>query len=164
MRRLWEETHETVHLFIYENGKAFYLDKLDSPHPVGMRSRIGAPLSLYSTSGGRSILAALSEPELESYLAKTTLERRTNATVTDQGTLRKILDDVRRNGWAEENQENEEGIRCVGAAVRSLDGTPAGAVSITAPAYRLGDDRAKTLGDRVRTVAEGISRELGFRR
>ena len=65
MRRLWEETHETVHLFIYENGKAFYLDKLDSPHPVGMRSRIGAPLSLYSTSGGRSILAALSVPELE---------------------------------------------------------------------------------------------------
>ena len=84
--------------------------------------------------------------------------------MADQGTLRKIVDDVRRNGWAEENQENEEGIRCVGAAVRSLDGTPAGAVSITAPAYRLGDDRAKTLGDRVRTVAEGISRELGFRR
>ena len=163
MRRLWEETHETVHLFIYENGKAFYLDKLDSPHPVGMRSRIGAPLSLYSTSGGRAILAALPEAELDAYLSRTTLERRTNATVTDPEALRRVLDDVRRNGWAEENQENEEGIRCIGAAVRSLDGTPAGAVSISAPAYRMSDERARALCERVRSTAEGVSRELGYR-
>ncbi len=91
LRRLWEESHETVHLFIFEGGEAYYLDKLDSPHPVGMRSRIGAKRDLYSTSGGRAILAALSEAELDAYLDRTELLPRTENTVTDKEELKNLL-------------------------------------------------------------------------
>ena len=163
LRRLWEESHETVHLFIFEGGEAYYLDKLDSPHPVGMRSRIGAKRDLYSTSGGRAILAALPEAELEAFLEKTELLPRTANTVTDMEELKKLLAAGRERGFCEEVEENEEGIRCVGAAILDLRGFPVGAVSISAPAYRFSDTQSRALGAKIRDTALAISRELGYR-
>ena len=163
LRRLWEESHETVHLFIFEGGEAYYLDKLDSPHPVGMRSRIGAKRDLYSTSGGRAILAALSEAELDAYLDRTELLPRTENTVTDKEELKNLLAAGRERGFCEEVEENEEGIRCVGAAILDLRGCPVGAVSISAPAYRFSDSQSLALGAKIRETALAISRELGYR-
>lgn len=163
LRRLWEESHETVHLFIFEGGEAYYLDKLDSPHPVGMRSRIGAKRDLYSTSGGRAILAALPEAEVDAYLDRTELLPRTENTVTEKAELKKLLAAGRERGFCEEVEENEEGIRCVGAAILDLRGFPVGAVSISAPAYRFSDSQSLALGAKIRETALAISRELGYR-
>ncbi|HPF84534.1 MAG TPA: IclR family transcriptional regulator [Aminivibrio sp.] len=163
LRRLWEESHETVHLFIFEGGEAYYLDKLDSPHPVGMRSRIGAKRDLYSTSGGRAILAALPEAEVDAYLDRTELLPRTENTVTEKAELKKLLAAGRERGFCEEVEENEEGIRCVGAAILDLRGCPVGAVSISAPAYRFSDSQSLALGAKIRETALAISRELGYR-
>ncbi|MDK2958795.1 MAG: hypothetical protein PWP47_839 [Synergistaceae bacterium] len=163
LRRLWEESHETVHLFIYEGGEAYYLDKLDSPHPVGMRSRIGAKRDLYSTSGGRAILAALPEAEVDAYLDRTELLPRTENTVTDKEEIKALLAAGRKRGFCEEVEENEEGIRCVGAAILDLRGCPVGAVSISAPAYRFSDSQSLAFGAKIRETALAISRELGYR-
>lgn len=163
LRRLWEESNETVHLFIFEAGEAYYLDKLDSPHPVGMRSRIGAKRDLYSTSGGRAILAALPEADLDAYLDTTEMLARTVNTITDKEELKTLLSLCRKRGFCEEIEENEEGIRCVGAAILDLRGFPVGAVSISAPAYRFSDTQSRSLGERIRETALAISRELGYR-
>lgn len=163
LRRLWEESHETVHLFIFEGGEAYYLDKLDSPHPVGMRSRIGAKRDLYCTSGGRAILAALPEAELEAYLDRTEMLPRTENTITDRDELKALLALGRERGFCEEVEENEEGIRCVGSAILDLRGWPVGAVSISAPAYRFSDGQSLELGAKIRETALAISREIGYR-
>jgi len=163
LRALWEESRETVHLFIFEGGEAYYLDKLDSPHPVGMRSRIGAKRDLYNTSGGRAILAALPEADLEAYFENTEFLPRTTHTITDRDELRKILAIGREKGFCEEVEESEEGIRCVGAALLDVRGYPIGAVSISAPAYRFSDGQSRALGERIRDTALAISRELGYR-
>ena len=163
LRALWEEALETVHLFIFEGGEAYYLDKLDSPHPVGMRSHIGARRDLYSTSAGRSILAALPRPDLDAFFEKTELLPRTPNTVTDRKELEKILAVGRERGFCEEVEENEVGIRCVGAAILDLRGYPVGAVSISAPAYRFSDSQSRALGEKLRDTVLAISRELGYR-
>lgn len=163
LRSLWEVSHETVHLFVYECGEAYYLDKLDSPHAVGMRSRIGAKRDLYSTSGGRAILSVLPENELEDYLDHTELLPRTKRTITERGQLEKIIALCRERGFCEEKEENEDGIRCVGAPIRDLRGYPVGAVSISAPAYRFSDEQSFAMGDRIRETALAISRELGYK-
>ena len=163
LRRLLEETGETVHLFTYENGKAYYLDKLESLRPVRMMSRIGSSPALHCTSAGRAILSHLPASELESYLAGVRLEKRTSRTVTDPSELRFLLERARDRGYAEENEENEEGIRCIGAVILDEWSYPVGALSVTALAYRFGDESVERVGALVRQAAAEISGELGCR-
>jgi IclR family acetate operon transcriptional repressor len=163
LRQLWEVARETVHLFAFEAGEAYYIDKLDSPHPVGMRSRIGAKRDLYSTSGGRAILSRLPEGDLKAYFDRTELLPRTRNTVTNRAKLEEILSACGKRGFCEEVEENEEGIRCVGAAILDLRGYPVGAVSISAPAYRFSDRDSLAMGERISATALAISRELGYR-
>ncbi len=77
--------------------------------------------------------------------------------------LHRELDKVRRQGYAIDDLENEEGIRCVGAAILNHEGQPVAALSVSGPAFRLTLERAEELGPAVRMTAQGISRQLGYR-
>jgi IclR family acetate operon transcriptional repressor len=164
IEELCESSGETVHLFSFENGRACYIDKREGRHPVGMISRIGAPIEMYCTSAGRAILANLPQGELIPYIASLKLEKRTPFTVTSREMLLSILDEIRKKGYAEENQENEEGIRCVGSAIRDHRGYPVGAISISAPAYRFTSSEVDLFGPKVFEKTEIISGNLGFRK
>ncbi len=158
LRDLWKETNETVHLTVYDGDQAYYVDKLVSPHPVGMRSRIGASLCLSATAAGRAILAALSEEDLRRYLGSVTLEAKTKNTVCTEKGLLNLIREAREKGYAVENEENEIGIRCLGAAIlRGSEGRPLGAVSLSVPAYRLKDPDVPGLGKAVSEAAARIS-------
>jgi DNA-binding IclR family transcriptional regulator len=161
LREIWEQTRETVHLAVYEQNEAYYLDKLESPHPVRMHSRIGASLRLYSSAAGRAILAFLPEHEQKSYFRKNTIEALTPNTAVNMGDILDRLARVRREGGSEENQENEEGIRCIGAPILDCRSYPLGAISISAPAYRFDDQTARKAAGKVREAAWTVSRKLG---
>lgn len=162
LKNLLQEVGETIHLSRFQNGETFYLDKLESSHPVGMRSRIGATLAMYCTAAGRAILASLPQAELDLYLRSVSIVSRTERTLVTPKELLAMLGTVRERGWAEENQENEEGIRCVGAAILNAKGYPVGALSISAPAYRFADDQLRPLGEKVLEAALAISKLLGY--
>ncbi len=161
LRNIWEETRETVHLTVYEQNEAYYLDKLESPHPVRMHSRIGASLKLYSSAAGRAILAYLPEHEQKAYFRKNDMPALTENTRTDLMEIMEMLDRIRTRGWAEENQENEVGIRCIGAPILDCRTYPLGAISVSAPAYRFDDRTADETARKVRDAAWNISSRLG---
>jgi DNA-binding IclR family transcriptional regulator len=161
LKTLWLETSETIHLFTFDRGQAYYLDKLESPHPVRMQSRIGSSLLLYCTAAGRAILSRLPDEEREAYFRGAELLPRTERTETDPARLRERIAVARERGFAEENQENEEGIRCVGAAILDSREYPIGAVSVSAPAYRFGDELLEGYGDRVARATREISARFG---
>ncbi|MDR3231411.1 MAG: IclR family transcriptional regulator [Synergistaceae bacterium] len=157
---LWEMSRETIHLFSFERDRIYYVDKMDSPQVVAMRSRIGAWRDLYSTGGGRAVLGALPEAERESYLDNTPLVPHTAHTRTDRRVLLELLEEGTRRGYQEEVNENESGIRCVGAPVLNSTGYPLGAVSVAAPSYRLDDDGAEKIGRMARVTADKITASL----
>ena len=163
IEELNRRTSETVHLFSYDNRAAYYIHRIESPQKVRLSAEIGVNPVLYSTAAGRAILSCLPEEELRDYLERTVLERRTPYTCADPESLREIVRIARERCFSEENQENEEGIRCVGAAIRNSEGYPVGAVSVTAPEYRLPDERAREFGLLIQGVARQISRHFGFR-
>ncbi|SMG17676.1 IclR family transcriptional regulator [Dethiosulfovibrio salsuginis] len=158
IKKLWEATKETVHLTAYDGETAYYVDKLESPHPVGMRSRIGAELCLHTTAAGRSIMAAMDKESLDSYLEKATFEKKTTSTIATREELEALLDDIRLRGYGWENQENEEGIRCIGSAILRGKHRPIGAISVSIPAYRLDEGDVPSLGEAVKKAAENISK------
>lgn len=161
LEKLRDESQETVHLSVFERGVAQYADRVDSPQTVVLRwSRLGMQLPLYCTSAGRAILSALPEAELASYLAVTKLEPRTANTVTDPEKLKKMLRRFNIQGYAEEIEENEDSIRCVGAAIRNGRGYPVAAISLTAPSFRFTGEDAARFGAKLAETAAEISARI----
>lgn len=153
---------ETVHLAILDNTEALYVSKVESSQAVRMHSAIGTRNPLHSTAIGKSILAFLPLEERTALLDRMILTRRTHNTITDKTVLVEHLDAVHTQGFAIDDIEEEEGMRCVGAPIFNHTARAIGAVSISGPAYRLSIARLEELSQLVRKTAEVISFKLGY--
>ena len=160
MAELVRQTGLTAHLVVLNRGAIVYVHKCDPDSPVQMRSRIGASAPAYCTAAGKAIMAHLPEEQLNEILSGD-LPRKTANTITDPHVLRIHLAQVRERGFAVDNVENEEGIRCVGAPIFNFDGTVAGAVSITALQTELTEERVDFYASKVLEAAIKISRRMG---
>jgi DNA-binding IclR family transcriptional regulator len=129
---------------------------------VKMSAQLGSRRPLHCTALGKAYLAALPPRELEVRLAGLELTRFTAATITDPAALGAELDRVRRRGWAVDDEEVEEGVYCLGAAVRDHRRLAVAAISVAGPAYRVRAKATQT-GALVAETAAAISRRLGHR-
>lgn len=154
-------TRDTIHLALLVGDTAVYVEKLDGSRPYRSISKVGLPLQLHSTAMGKAMLAALGDEERERLLERLPLTSRTPRTLTSAPNLRSELELVRSRGFAIDDEENEEFIRCVGAAFRDHNNTVAGAVSVSAPSFLMSPEQALALAPHVRTAADTISQALG---
>ncbi len=160
--RIWNEVGETLHLVSFEDEQAYYLFKMESRHPLQMRSRMGDPIALHSTAAGKAILFSLPEDKLGSILKKINLNPKTKKTITDPVALKEQLQSFRTQGFSEEVEENEQDIRCMAAPILNNRGFPVGAVSITCPTYRCDDLKAQKMGKFLAETLPNLSYELGY--
>jgi IclR family KDG regulon transcriptional repressor len=167
LRDLAERTKETIHLVIFDRNEIVYIDKVETDHnPSGLKmaSRIGLRNPAHSSAVGKMILASFSEEELRNFFKEKKLVRRTENTITDPAQLREHLKIVLKQGYAIDDEENEKGIRCVGAPIYNEMGKTVAAISITAPAFRVTKKTVQeTLNKEVMETAFKISERLGFR-
>jgi len=163
LTELRDRTGETVHLAVLEGGQVVYVDKLESPGPLRMASMVGRIFPAHSTALGKAMLAFLPTEQVTEILERHGLVRRTANTITDPKRFWAELAAVRARGYAIDNIENEEGIRCVGAPIFDHTGAVAGAVSVSGSASAITLDRARReLAPLVREAAERISQALGW--
>jgi len=157
---LRDRTGFAVHFAVRNGDEAVYVQKIDGRRPYQMASRVGMSLELHSSSIGKAILAQLTDEEVVGITGRTGMEPRTGRTITDPQTLLSDLGEVRRRGYAIDDEENEAGIRCLGAPVFDHTRTVLGGVSISGLAFEvdLGDDRLAT---EVTGTAREVSLALG---
>ncbi|WP_275419309.1 IclR family transcriptional regulator [Acrocarpospora phusangensis] len=160
LAELVELSGETVHLGIPVGHQIVYIDKVESAKSVRLVSRIGNRAPLHCTAMGKAVLALLDAPAIEKVLAGQ-LDRRTPRTLTG-GDLLAELELVRRQGFAIDDEENEEGVRCVGLPIRNSAGQPVGAFSVSAPAGRFSIEDCHRLAPRALAMAADISHRLGY--
>jgi IclR family KDG regulon transcriptional repressor len=129
-------TGETVHLVLLDHDQPVYVAKVESPNPIRMYSRIGHRAPLHCTGVGKAILAFLPK-ERQELVLKCGLPRYTANTITDPDALRAHLDQICRQGYAIDNGEHEENVRCIAMPLLSGAGKVVGAVSIAAVSYRV---------------------------
>jgi len=158
---LASSTQETVHLAVPSGNEVVYLAKVESPHPIRMASRIGARMPMYSTALGKAILAYLPTERVQEII-DAGIPSRTPYTVSSAEALRVELEQVRARGFALDDQENELGVRCVGAPIFDYSGEVVGAISVSGPAHRLSREMLLKLGPLVRETALKVSRRLGY--
>ena len=131
LKRLRDLTGETVHLAVPSGQQMVYIEKLESPSAVRMASRIGAGVALHSTAVGKAYLAALPDGAREALLGGLAMPVYTPNTVTTRSALQTQLETVKARGWSVDDEENEAGIYCFGAAVFGGAGEPVAAISVS---------------------------------
>ena len=162
MVELAGKSRETVHLVWLEGDEGVYVEKIDTTETIGLLSRVGKRVSLYSTAVGKTMLAFTDPGQLESYLKRVPLKQITGHTITDPEVLKEQLALIRRQGFALDCGENRLGVVCVASPIFQSDGRAVAAVSISGPEFRVSPDRMGELGPAVREAGLRISRKLGF--
>lgn len=158
---LRRHTSDTIHLALLVGEAAVYVEKLDGSRPYRSVSKVGLPLQLHSTAMGKAILAALPDADREALMERLPLTARTPRTLTNVAALRKEVAAVRARGFAIDDEENEELIRCVGAAFKDHNNSVVGAVSVSAPSFLMTLEQALSLGPHVLRAADELSAALG---
>ena len=158
---LSRETKMTARAAVNDDGYPVFIDRVDGPGSVRFHTPLGQREVPYATGAGKAILASLGEAGVRRVCGNTELRPRTAHTITDIGSLLDNLAVVRRRGFAVDDEEDAEGVICVGAAFFGHDGACGGAVSVTGikgdlPAWRIDE-----LGQAVRRCADKVSESLG---
>ena len=140
LHQLVNETGETAHFAALDGDRVVYLAKVDSPHPIRMFSQIGWRGPLHATGVGKALLAS-AEARLLSQICDQGLERFTERTITDKGALEAELAQIRKQGYALDDEELIDGLTCVAVPVVSREQIR-GAISVAGPKARLGNPKA----------------------
>ena len=162
LQQLVDEFMETVHLVVSDGPHVVYIDKRESPQSMQIVSRIGQRLPAYCTAVGKAILAFKPEDELEQLLASASLIPLTRNTITDRELLKMHLHQVRLQGYALDQEEIAEGLRCAGAPIFDYTSQVVGAVSISGPSVRMNDEKITQAVQAVLRASREISRRLGY--
>lgn len=150
VQRLAEETGELANFLIEEHGRGTYLQRARGDQAVQVEAHVGTRVSLHSTALGKSILAHLPESRVEEVIEVHGLEPVTPRTITDRDRLFERLETIRERGYALDDGERLEGLRCVAVPILSTEDRVLGAVSVSGPSHRIRDDRFReTLPNKV---------------
>ena len=161
---LCNEVGESCSLIVESEDNIIHIDssepsgKMLMSHPY-----LGQSAPLYCTGAGKIFLLNRSDPELDLYLQHTEFRRFTDHTLTSPDALKKEVDTARECGWAMDNEEYIEGIRCIAAGIRDGSGSYIGSISISLPSIRMTEDQIPFLSEAVKGAAARISALMGAR-
>ena len=156
------QTGETSHLAILERGEAIVIDKIDGGGPVRLTERVGYPRPAHATAIGKVLLTHLPEAEKKTFLQTGEFRPLTPKTITAGPILAQELERVRRQGYAFDDEEFAQGIRCLAAPVRNFTGHVVAAIGISGPVWRVSLDRVAELTEVVKSMGHQLSQQLGY--
>ncbi len=162
LQKLSGSCRETAHLAVPEDGRMVYLDKLEGSGPFCMQSRLGRSVPMHCTALGKAVLAFLPLARTRAILVRHGMARFTPRTIVTASAMERELARIRRQGYAIDDVEFEDGVRCVGAPIFDHGGSPIAAISVSAPASRMPLARAHETGGLVRDAVVGISQAMGW--
>lgn len=149
-----EGTGETANMAVREGDGVVYLAQVPSPHSMRMFTEVGRRVDVHCTAVGKALVAGDDDDEIRAMLGRAGMRRFTDSTVTDPGSLLEEIREVRSTGFATDESEQEEGVRCVAIAVGV--GDAAFAISASGPEARFTEDRRDAAVDILRAAVAGL--------
>ena len=162
LERLAAEAQETAHLCILDDGEVLYLAKVEPSRTVRVPSSVGQRNPAHCTAVGKALLAHLADADLDALIQSRGLKAHTPNTITTPALLKRELRAIRNRGYSVDDEEIEEGLRCIGAPVRDHGGRVVASMSIAGPAFRLTLGKTPALARLVTKAADALSAELGY--
>jgi len=161
MRRISDLTMEALHLGALDGDSIIYVHKLDSKYNLRMQSRIGRRNPLYSTAIGKVLLCVRPEQEIRHILSEVEFVKSTERTHDNVDSLLAELVDVKEQGYAEDVEEQEIGLRCIAVPVYDRFNQVIAGLSISLPTIRFTEEKKTEYIAELRAAARRISEKLG---
>jgi DNA-binding IclR family transcriptional regulator len=162
LTRLQQETEETVNFAVLDQGEVLYIAKIEPQRNLRIAAHVGHRFPAYCTALGKAMLAESPETEVDSILRGCEMKARTPNTITTPAMLKDELRMIHSRGYAIDDEENDEGARCVGVAVRDQRGNPVAAISVSGPASRVTKSKVPEIAKVLIRSAQALSKELGY--
>ncbi len=163
LQDLVDRTGETAHLAIWNDGRALILNVCDSPHPLRAASRPGTRAFGNCSATGKVLLAYNHLEDLDEALPPSQRNACTRASICASEPLRLELRRVLSLGYAFDNEEYHEGVRCLAAPVRNAVGEVVAAIGLTAATLRFPKEKDLQIAQEVCAAANALSAQLGWR-
>jgi IclR family acetate operon transcriptional repressor len=163
LERVRDETDETTNLVVLEDFTAVYVDQAESSHAMRMFTEIGRRVPAHASAAGKAMLAFQVPERLELLYAQTPFSRRTSHTITTAVALRRALEKAHAQGYSTDDEEYEEGVRCIASPVFGPNGTAVAAISVSAPSARMDRFPPAELAEILGQHTLDISSKLGYK-
>jgi DNA-binding IclR family transcriptional regulator len=161
LRALTAETGYTSHLAVPSGRHSLIVEVCDSSHPIRVASRPGTSVSMHCSSTGKIFLAYNHANQLAQVLDTSSLEARTANTLVKLDDLQRMTQEVRQAGYAVDEREYHDDIRCLAAPVFDLNSRVVAAMGITAPIAHFQKPMIPTVSRMVMQAAQKLSEKLG---
>jgi len=161
MQMLADATGETVHLASLIDSEIIYIHKVDSRHMLGMYSRIGRRAPLHCTAIGKVLMAWEHPERRDRILDGAEFKRFRDKTITERPAFLAELEQVRKQGFAEDREEFDDHIRCLGVPIFDHLGQPIAGLSVSFPTFRFDAEKAPEVIKLLQAASRDISEKLG---
>ena len=162
MRRLMEETGETVNLYVLTGGESVIcMAQVQCNQTIRAISRPGGQVGMHRSAAGKAMLAQMRRQEVADIAARQGMARATPNTIVSLRRLHAELAKTRSRGFAIDDEEFALGLRCVAAPIFDERGAAHAALSVAGPSARMFDERIALLGGVVGAAADSVTLELG---
>jgi len=163
VRRIAQEFNESASLCIENNMQMVYMVTQDSPsRMLQTLHRIGRIAPMHATGVGKIHLLNYSDDKFNELNKKFGFHKITANTITNMDLLKKEVAKIRKQGYALDNEECEEGVRCIAVPVRNFSGDVVAAFSLSAPVTRLNRERTDEIIVYLKNISAEASKELGW--
>lgn len=159
---LSDETGQTSHLGILDGDAGVYIDKQEGEKALIRYSRIGKRIPLHSTAIGKILLAYQTDENVAQLLDGYRFDPLTEKTITKQQDLLKELNEVKKQEYAIDNQENEQGVRCIAVPIKNLENEVLAALSISTLVSNVDDEKLQQYVDLLKKIGTKLSEEVRY--
>lgn len=161
MRDLTAESGETANLAIADGAQVVFLSQVETNEPIRAFFRPGTRSPIHASGIGKALLAHFPPERVERLVRAEGLARFTARTITVPEVLVAELGEIRAQGWAMDDEEHTEGMRCIAAPIFNEFREAIAGVSISGPTVRVTRERGGDFGAQVRAAADRITRAVG---
>ena len=162
IEQLSQKTGETTYLAVEKEGQVVYLDKVEADLPIRSSCAIGSTRHMHLTGLGKALLATHTDDEVRAIVGEGELLTYTPWSIATLDRLLEDMKDTRERGYAIDDREGMEYVRCVAAPIRDYGGKAVAAISVAMLDSRLPDERIPEVSEIVIEAALDVSRRLGF--
>jgi IclR family KDG regulon transcriptional repressor len=163
LRELSSLSGNTAFLATLQENEVVYIDKMETHNSLRKYSIIGQRAPLYCTALGKSMLTGMAEEQIRKLYGGVDLKAYTDGTITSVDALVVEIETIRRRGWSVDDEEYEEGLRCIGAPIRDYRNEVIAAVSTSGYASVITRERVEEIAAYVVKAARDISQRMGYR-
>ncbi|MBC2836239.1 HTH-type transcriptional regulator BhcR [Paragemmobacter straminiformis] len=161
MDQLMRDSGETANLGVEVGDEVLFLSQVETHQAIRAFFPPGTKAPMHVSGIGKALLAWYPEEKLDGILARQGMERFTSLTHTQPAPLKRDLARTRDRGYAIDDQERAEGMRCVAAPIFNAHGEPVAGLSVSGPAFRMALSDATRIGELVRAAADKVTEATG---